>query len=358
MKRIISIILAAVLTAAIGLSFAGCKDKNDPADAITQKVADVRIGFVDCELDEELLAVWLSDRYRYESVIADGFGLGAEGAKAFYESAFFVYGVSVEIVNNTDTEIEFTGITSGTNGDGGVYIRKDFSGGAIGVDPHSSSPATIQIICTNEDATNEQVIEQVRAMSFKLTYTQGNEEKTFDSMLEDNVEVHREPAKTKEILRLGGDDVVFSEALWEQYKDGTDSNKAALKNGFGVSDDFIDKFYKKSEDYNFFNCVMRIQNMTEKDITVLDITTPENGKNGIYVNIARGSEMGIPAYDPNADYPLPAFAIQVLSTDLNLEEGDIQNTIYEMKFTVTYAEMTADGEPDYNNKQTVTVTIG
>ena len=358
MKKIISAATAIVLALTVVLSLAGCNKKPENTETTTEKVADVRIGYVDCEPDDELLVRWLSDQYRYESIIADDFGLGADGAKKFYESAYFVYGVSVEIVNNTDESIEITGVKSDTNGDSGVYIRRDFSGGEIGVAPHSSTPATLQVICTNEDASDGQVVEAVKAMAFNVSYAQGTKENTAVIMLEDSVTVNGAEKKDNEVIRLGGDGVLFSNELWDKYKTDTEANRAALKTGFGVSDEFLNEFYKKSEDYNFFNYPIRIQNMTEKDIVILDITVDSSSADGIYVNVLSGSEMGIPAYDPYADYPLPTFAVQVLSDNLDLEDAQVQSIIDTMNFTLTYAAKTADGEADYETKQTVTVTVG
>ncbi len=361
MKKFISVIAAAVLTAAIGFSFAGCGKKdvqNAPTEAATEHVEEIRFGYVDCEADDVLLDAWLADEYKYSSIIADDFGLGAEGAKKFYESAYYAYGVSVEIVNNTDFPIEVTGIESDVNGNANVYIRKDFSGGEIGVDAHSSSAATLQVICADENADDEQVIAEIRNRTYVLNYTQKNEEKSFAVVLEDGVEVYKKPSNTDEIIRFGDGGFVFSEALWEKYKDDTEANRSALKAGFGVDDSFLNEFYKESESYNFFNYPVLIENMTEQDLVVLDVATENDGSDGIYVNVALSSEMGIPAYNPYADYVLPTFALQVLCDNDDLYDEEVQSIVNAMEFTVTYAAKTADGEPDYNNKQTITVTIG
>lgn len=363
MKKFISVIIAAVLTAAIGFSFAGC-DKNEqtsPTDALTEQVADIRLGFVDCEPDDELLNNWLSDEYKYGSVIADDFGLGAEGAKKFYESAYYVYGVSVEIVNNTDSSVEVTGIETAANGNNNVYIRKDFSGGAIGVDAHSSSAATLQVICADENVDDKFVVDEVRSRSYILVYKQGNEEKSIAVEFEDGVEVYKEPAENNDLIRFGDGGFVFSEALWEKYKDDTPANRTALKTGFGVSDVFVNEFYKDSASYNFFNYPVLVQNMSEHDIVIFDVTTANDGADGIYINVAFNGEMGIPAYDPNANYMLPTFAVQVLCDNDDLSDEEVQSVVDAMEFNVTYAEKAIDGDPDseeVKEKQTITVTIG
>lgn len=360
MKKFISIITAAVLTAAIGFSFAGCGKKEQPVttEPATEHVEDIRFGYVDCESDDVLLDRWLSDEYKYGSIIADDFGLGADGAKKFYESAYYAYGVSVEIVNNTDFPIEVTGIESDVNGNANVYIRKDFSGGEIGVDAHSSSAATLQVICADENANDEQVIAEIRNRNYVLNYTQNGEEKSFAVVLEDEVEVYREPTESTEIIRFGDGGFVFSESLWEKYKDDTEANRTALKTGFGVDDSFLNEFYKESESYNFFNYPVLVQNMSEHDIVILDVAAANDGSGGVYVNVALSSEMGIPAYNADADYLLPAFAVQVLCDNDDLLDEEVQSIVDAMEFTVTYAAKTADGEPDYDNQQTTTITIG
>ncbi len=358
MKKFISII-SAVLAASVILSLAGCKKQAlQPEPTTAVQIAEIRLGYVDCEPDDDRLAQWLSDEYKYTSVIADSFGLGQEGAKKFFESAYFVYGVTVEIVNNTDTAINVTGIESGTNGNNSVYIRNDFSGGEIGVEAHSSTPATLQVICANEDATDQEVIAELKAMVFNLKYTQGGAEKNFALQLENGVEVHKEPVASDEKILFGSDGILFDEKLWEKYKDDKPENRTALKTGFDVSDDFVNQFYKKSENYNFFNYPVRIQNMSGQDVVILGIETANDGADGIYVNVMFSGEMGVPAYDPNADYPLPTFAVQVLCDNDDLTDEEVQSVVDAMEFTVTYSGKTADGEADYNTKQTINVTIG
>lgn len=362
MKKFISIIIAVALTAAIGLAFAGCGKKEPaPAEPTQTQVADVRLGFVDYEQDDELLGSWLSDEYKYSNVIAENFGLGVEGAKSFYESAYFVYGVSVEIVNNTDSAIEVTGIESGTNGNNNVYVRNDFSGSEIGVEAHSASAATLQVICADENATDEQVIAQVRAMVFNLTYNQGSEKKSVAVKLEDGVEVNGAPAASGETIRFSDGGFVFSEALWEKYKDDTQANRTALKAGFGVNDDFVNEFYKDSASNNFFNYPVLVQNMSEHDVVILDVTAANAGTDGICVNVAFTGEMGIPAYDPDSTYMLPTFAVQVLCDDDDLSDEQVKSVVDAMEFSVTYAEKVVDGDPDseeLKEEQTITVTIG
>lgn len=361
MKKFISIILAIALTAAIGFAFAGCNKKPAPAEPTQAQVADVRLGFVDFEQDDELLESWLSDEYRFSNVIAENFGLGVEGAKAFYESAYFVYGITVEIVNNTDSAIEVTGIESGTNGNNNVYIRNDFSGSEIGVEAHSASAATLQVICADEDATDEQMINEVKSMVFNLTYNQGSEKKSVAVQLEDGVEVDGASAESGEVIRFGDGGFTFSESLWEKYKDDTDANRSALKTAFGLSEDAVNEFYKDSASNNFFNYPVLVQNMSAHDVVILGVTAASTGADGIYVNVAFNGQMGIPAYDPDSNYMLPTFAVQVLCDNDDLADEEVQSVINAMQFTVTYAEKAVDGDPDseeLKETQTATVTIG
>lgn len=363
MKKFISVIMAAVLTASIGFSFAGCgkKEQNAPAETSAERVEDIRVGFISYETDENVLR-W-ENTNQYSPIITDNFGLGKDGATKFFanSSSYYAYGVSVEIVNNTDSPIEITGIETTLNGSGDVYIRNDFNGSAIGVEAHSSSAHTLQVICLNEDASDEQVIAELFSRTYLLLYTQDAEEKSIAIELEESVEVYDEPSENDDIIRFGDGGFVFSEALWEKYKDDTEANRTALKTGFGVSDDFVNTFYKDSAIYNFFNYPVLVQNMSEHDIVILDITTANDGTDGIYVNVAFNSEMGIPAYDPDANYMLPTFAVQVLCDNDDLSDEEVQNVVNAMEFNVTYAEKAVDGDPDseeLKEEQTITVTIG
>ena len=363
MKRFISAILSAALIAAIVFSFAGCK-KNENATPTQPYVpaAEFRMGYVDSIPDDELLMAWSADAYRYKNIILNDFAMGAEGADNFYDNAadHILYGVTVEIVNNTASPIEVTGIETSENGKNGVYIRKTFDGSERLIGAKTSEAITLHVLCSNIDISDEDVIKTLKSMQYTLAYTSNGATQKFNLRLEDSVEVAKDPNATYYAIQIGDGGFDFSEALWNAYKVDNEANRKILKEKFGVSDDFIKAFYAKSEDYNFFNYPIFVENMSSHDIVVLDVKAENSGANGIYVNVSFNGEMGIPAKDPNAHYMLPSFIVQVLCDNDDLSDEQVKSVVDAMKFTITYAEKAVDGDPDseeLKEQQTITVTI-
>lgn len=363
MKKLFSAVTAAVLVAAIVFSFAGCKNNAEltPTQA-PAPAADYRMGYVDCIIDDALLETWASDAYRYKKIIADDFAMGAEGADNFYANAadHILYGVTVEIVNNTIEPIEITGIESDSNGKNGVYIRKSFDGGERLVAAKTSEAVTLHVLCSNIDISDADVINTLKSMSFTMIYVRSGAEEKFGLKLEDSVEVAKDPNKEAKSIQIGDGGFEFSEALWNMYKVDSEANRATLRNNFGVSEDFIKAFYAKSENYNFFNYPILVENLSGHDIVVYDVAVEGNGIGGIYLNVAFNGEMGIPAKDPNLSYRLPSFIVQVLCDNDDLSDEQVKSVVDTMKFTITYAEKAVDGDPDSEEtkeKQTITVTI-
>lgn len=362
MKKFISAITAAVLVAAIVFSFAGCKNNADVAPTQAPiPPAEFRMGYVDCIADDALLGSWAADAYRYKKIISDDFAMGADGADNFYANAadHILYGVTVEIVNNTIEPIEVKGIESSSNGTNGVYIRKNFDGSERLVGAKSLEALTLHVLCSNIDLSDADVINTLKSMSFTMVYMRNGAENKFSFKLEDSVEVAIDPSKENSAIHIADGGFDFSQPLWDMYKTDNEANRKALKK-FGVSNDFIKAFYAKSEDYNFFNYPVLVENMSGHDIVIYDVKAESNGNGGIYLNVAFNGEMGIPAEDPNVNYRLPSFIVQVLCDNDDLSDEEVKSIVDTMKFTITYAEKAVDGDPDseeMKEKQTITVSI-
>lgn len=363
MKKFVSAIISAFIVAAIVFSFAGCEKFKEvvPSETLAT-VAEFRMGYVDSIPDDTLLETWASDEYRYKKIISDDFAMGAEGADNFYANPadHIVYGVTVEVVNNTSLPIEVTGIESEMNGSNGVYFRKNFDGGERLVSAKSSEAITLHVLCSNLNISDDEVIETLKSMYFTLVYTQNGTQHKYELPLENSVEVAKDPNAVETAIRIGDGGFDFSQPLWDAYKVDNEANRAALKNNFGVSDDFIKAFYAKSEDYNFFNYPVLVENMSGHDIVIFDVSVEGNGNGGIYLNVAFNGEMGIPAKDPNANYMLPSFIVQVLCDNDDLSDEQVKSVVDAMSFTITYAEKAVDGDADSEEtkeKQTITVTI-
>ena len=184
MKKFVSAIISAVLVAAIIFSFAGCEKFKEvvPSETLAT-VAEFRMGYVDSIPDDTLLETWASDEYRYKKIISDDFAMGAEGADNFYANPadHIVYGVTVEVVNNTSLPIEVTGIESEMNGSNGVYFRKNFDGGERLVSAKSSEAITLHVLCSNLNISDDEVIETLKSMYFEPWITAMSHSLTFSS---------------------------------------------------------------------------------------------------------------------------------------------------------------------------------
>ncbi len=348
MKRFFSAVTAFILIAAIVFSFSACKDNNGPAE----KPADIRLIYEDIVADDVLLETFAGDESRYRKIIVDDFGYGESGADKFYENYadYYLYGITLKILNYTDSSLVLKSIESDSNGKNGIYIRKSFNGGENGIDarmPESdyfADAITLHVLNENIELSDEQVVATVKSMNLTVTYSDGASEKNFRLKVEDNVEITQ--AQTGDsVIKLNGSEFGIEDKLRETYSD-ENTYKDAIVNGFGLGEKGAEKFFDAPQNYQFFSYNVNIENVSEHDIIVYGIEPADNGNDGVYARVTFNGEMGIPAKDPNAGYVIPPFVIHILNTDPELLDDQVLGKVNEMSFNVTYAEKTVNGNSD------------
>lgn len=361
MKRFISVLLVMIIAVTTVFVFSACN--NDPADDYD----GVRFIYEDIVVDDNALETYAGDPYRYRNIISEDFGLGESGADNFYEKfeEYYLYGMTVKVLNYTGSELTITGLESDSNGKNGVYIRKSINGGEIGIGaklPDSDFLAdalVLHVLNANIELSDAEVIETVKSMNFTLTCNDGTQELKYDLRLEDNVEITQNNGSDA-VVNLRGLEFGIVENLVAEYASDKAKYTPVLENTYGMSAKDAQKFLEKSDGCAAYSYTVSLENLSDKDIVVYDVALEKNGKKGIYAGATLGSEMGLAAYDPEAEVILPPFIINVLCTDPDMIDSEVLSVLDSAKITVTYAEKTVSGD-EMNDKvgerKTVTVSI-
>ncbi|MBO5859074.1 MAG: hypothetical protein J6R20_04790 [Clostridia bacterium] len=357
MKRFISVLLVMIITATTLFVFSACN--KEPA----KENEGIRFIFEEIATDDNILEKYASDPARYRDIISDDFGLGESGADNFYENfaEYYVYGITIKVINYTGTELSLTGIESDSNGKNGVYIRKSINGGENGISAklaESDAVAdaiTLHVLNANIELSDAEVIEIVKSMNLTVICDNGTEEKTYDLRLEDNVVISERDTDddTAAVFNLHGyafvgvDSITLTEA--SQFEEIYGMNARDAKNAA-----------KNTDKCKGFLYTLAIENLCDKDVVIYDVSLEKNGKNNIYAKATIGSEMALAARNPSEQAFMPPFMVNVLCTDADMVETDVIDALDTMKFVITYAEKVVNGDStneEVGEKKTVTVTI-
>lgn len=351
MKRFISVLLVMIISAATLFALSGCN--KDPA----KEYEGIRFIYEEIVADDNLLETYAADPYRYRDIISEDFGIGESGADNFYENFadYYIYGMTVKVLNYTGSELVMTSLESDSNGKNGVYLRKTINGGENGIGaklPDSDFLAdaiTVHILNSNIELSDAQVVETVKAMNLTVTCSDGTK---YDLRLEDNVEITQNN-DSKAVLNLRG--LEFGVVDRPAFTDA-----AELESTYGMSAKDAQKFLKNTDGSAAYSYTVSIENLCDKDIVIYDVSLEKNGKNGIYAKATLGSEIGVPAHNPEAEVVMPPFIINVLCTEPDMLDSDVLGALDEAKITVTYAEKTVNGDEmndEVGERKTVTVNI-
>lgn len=361
MKRFISVLLVMIIAAATVFALSACN--NDPAD----EYDGVRFIYEDIFADDDALEIYAGDPYRYRSIISDDFGLGESGADNFYEhfEEHYLYGMTVQVLNYTGAELTITGLESDSNGKNGVYIRKSINGGENGISanlPDSDSFAdalTLDVLSANIELSDAQVVDTVKSMNFTLICKNGEQEVKYDLKLEDSVEI-TQGKESKAVVNLRGLEFGIDENRVAEYASDKENSAPVLESTYGMSAKDAQKFLEKSDGCAAYSYTVSLENLSDKDIVIYDVALEKNGKKGIYAKTTLGSEMGLAAYNPNAELVLPPIIFNILCTDPDMIDSEVLDALDNAKITVTYAEKTVNGDEmndSVGEKKTVTVSI-
>ena len=351
MKKFISVLLVMIISAATLFAFSGCN--NDPA----KEYDGIRMIFEEIVADDNLLETYAGDPYRYRDIISDDFGIGESGTDNFYENFadYYLYGMTVKVLNYTGSELVMTSLESDSNGKNGVYLRKSINGGENGISakqPDSDFIAdaiTVHILSANIELSDAQVVETVKQMNLTVTCSDGTE---FDLKLEDSVEITQN-SESKAVVNLRG--LEFGIVDRPAFTD-----TAELESTYGMSAKDAQKFLKNTDGAAAYSYTVSVENISDKDIVIYDVSLEKNGKNGVYAKATLGSEIGVPAHNPEAEVVMPPFIVNVLCTESDMLDSDVLGALDEAKITVTYAEKTVNGDAmndEVGEKKTVTVSI-
>lgn len=363
MKKFFYAVTALALSAAMIFSFAGCKDNTVPPD---EKVTDIKLVYEEIVADDVLLETYANDASRYRDIISEDFGYGENGADKFYENfaEYYIYGMTLKVLNYTDSPLTFKSIESDSNGKNGVYIRKSFNGGENGIEAkmpkrdYAEGALTLHILNENLELSDEQVVGTVRSMNLTLTYTDGTSEKKLTLRIGDNSEI-AQADEGNEIIRLSGTEFGMEENLLKLYSDKS-IHADTLANGFGMGEKGAEKFFASPEKYQPYEYKVNIDNLSDKSINVYGVQPVDNGKDGVYVKVNFNGEMGVPAKSAESGFVVPPFVIHVFCTDTELPDDSVMRIVDSMSFNVTYAERikgeNADSE-EVGEIKTVAVNI-
>ena len=358
MKRFLSALLVMIITASTLFAFAGCNKEPE------KYYEGIRFIFEELAVDDSTLEKYAADPARYRDIISDDFALGEDGADHFYENFadYYVYGMTIKVLNYTESELTLTSLESDSNGKDGVYIRKSINGGEIGIGAKLANTdfladaLTLQILNSNIELSDSDVIEIVKSMNLVLTCTDGTEEKKFNLSVEDNAEI-TEP-------ETDGESSAAAFNLYGYAFVGVDritlTEASEFEATYGMTSREAQRILKKTDNCRAFLYTLAIENLLDKDVVVYDVSLEKNGKNNLYAKATLGSELGLAARDPSKETFMPPFMVNVLCSDADMVETDVIDALDTMKFVITYAEKTVSGDEmndEVGEKKTVTVTI-
>lgn len=185
MKKFISAFMAMILALSLAFSFAGCNKNKEDANSNgndstgAQQEAVTGAGkYIDVELDSEafkenetLMYAYLNNEELHFKTLSEGFGMGDEIAKKYYETPeeFYVYTYSLNVFNCGSDKVAVYGLRCENNAKDGVYINTDNALGAVyNLDVGAECGATITVICNDPELTDDQTRQIVDSMDIEV----------------------------------------------------------------------------------------------------------------------------------------------------------------------------------------------
>ncbi len=362
MKRFISVLLVMIIAVTSVFVFSGC-DKEP-----TQDFNGVRFIFEEIVADDFTLEKYASDPYRYRDIISGDFGLGEDGADKFYENFadYYIYGMTLKVLNYTGSELTFTSLESDSNGVNGVYIRKSINGGENGIGAKLADAdfladaITLHVLSANIELSDADVVQAVKGMNLTLTCNDGAQETKYDLKVEDSVEISQQSVDGGAVLNLRGLEFGVAENLVAQYASDKAKYAPILVSTYGMTEKEAEKFLGKTDGCCAYSYTVALENLCDKDIVVYEVVMEKNGEDGVYAKATLGGEMGLAAHNPETETVMPPFILNVLCTDSDMLDSDVLNVLDSAKISVTYAEKTVSGDEmsdGVGERKTVSIEI-
>lgn len=168
MKKVIAIIVAVVLVVggAVGAYFL-LKPEADKEGSVSISVS--KGDFVETI---SLIERYMKTPEKYKHSMPDLYGMTAEEAENFFAAPenWLAYEYIIDIKNTGEEAVSVYGIEIDGNGKDGVYLSKQF-GGELGLKTGSQYPISISVLCSNGDATTDEVLAAVEDMKINVIYS-------------------------------------------------------------------------------------------------------------------------------------------------------------------------------------------
>lgn len=167
MKKVIAIIIAVVLVigGAIGAYFL-LKPENKEENV---SIAISKNDFVETI---SLIERYMKTPERYKDSMGALYGLTAEEVESFFAAPenWLAYEYIIDIENTGETPVDVYGFEIEGNGKNDVYLSKQFSG-ELGLPEGTQHSISISVLCSNGDATTDEVLSAVEDMKISVIYS-------------------------------------------------------------------------------------------------------------------------------------------------------------------------------------------
>lgn len=167
MKKTIAIIVAVVLIVggALGAYFFLKPEEKDGTVSISVSKAD----FVETI---SLIERYMKTPEKYKESLPGLYGMTAEEAENFFAAPenWLAYEYIINIKNTGEEPVSVYGIEVEGNGKDGVYLSKQF-GGELGLPADTQHSISISVLCSNGDATTDEVLSAVEDMAINIIYS-------------------------------------------------------------------------------------------------------------------------------------------------------------------------------------------
>lgn len=167
MKKIIAIIVAVVLVVggAVGAYFLLKPETKEG----TVSISVTKNEFVETI---SLIERYMKTPSRYKDSFPALYGMTAEEAENFFAAPenWLAYEYIIDIENTGEETVSVYGFEIEGNGKDGVYLSKQ-SGGELGLPAGTEHSIGISVLCSNGDATTDEVLAAVEDMNISVIYS-------------------------------------------------------------------------------------------------------------------------------------------------------------------------------------------
>lgn len=172
MKKVIAIIAAVILV--VGGTVGAYFLLKPEADEGTVSVSVSKNDFVETI---SLIERYMKTPERYKDLMPTLYGMSAEEAESFFAAPenWLAYEYIIDIENTGEEAVNVYGFEIEGNGKNGVYLSNLF-GGELGLPKGTQHSISITVLCSNGDATTDEVLSTVEDMKISVIYSKQPDE--------------------------------------------------------------------------------------------------------------------------------------------------------------------------------------